>query len=166
MLVDFDTLPKNARVWLYQANRTLTQQEQIEINKFLSDFLENWTAHQQILKASVKILNNFFVIIALDEGYRAASGCSIDKQVHCLKQIEGKWGISLLDHSQIAYVSENTIHLVNFKEVKSAIGENKITPQTLIVNKNIATISDLQSSLFLPAQETWLKNYFQPASVV
>ncbi len=165
MFVSFDTLPNDARVWVYQANRTLTPQEQIDMITFLSNFLENWTAHQQILKASVKILNNFLVIIALDESYQAASGCSIDKQVHCIKQIEEKWGISLLDHSQIAYVSENTIQLVNFKEVKSAIGENKITPQTLIVNKNIATIGDLQSSLFLPAQETWLKNYFQTANV-
>ncbi len=165
MFVDFDTLPPDSRVWLYQANRNLTQQEQIEIIKFLSDFLENWTAHQQTLKASVKILNDFLIIIALDEAYQAASGCSIDKQVHHIKQIEEKLGISLLDHSQIAYISENSICFVNFKEVKSAIDKNKITPQTLIVNRNIATIGDLQSSLFLLAQETWLKNYFQTVSI-
>jgi len=165
MFVNFDTLPKNARVWLYQSSRSLTQQEQIGINKFLSDFLDNWTAHKQVLRASAKILNNFFVIIALDEGHQVASGCSIDKQVHCIRQIEEQWGISLLDHSQIAYLGEDTIKLIHFKEIKAAIGKNIITPQTLVVNKNIAVIEDVQSSLFVFAQETWLKNYFQFARI-
>lgn len=165
MFVDFDTLPNDARVWVYQANRTLTPQEQIDITTFLSDFLENWTAHQQTLRASVKILNNFFVIIALDEGYQAASGCSIDKQVHHIKQIEEKLGISLLDHAQIACLSENEIKTIHFSKIKAAISENELTPQTLIFNKSISKISDLKTSWLLPAQETWLKNYFQPVSV-
>ncbi|GAB4127416.1 MAG: hypothetical protein OHK0045_19840 [Raineya sp.] len=160
MFVNFDTLPTNARVWIYQANRALTEQEQSEIIKFLSDFLENWTAHQQTLKASAKILNNFFILIALDEDYQAASGCSIDKQVHCIKQIEQQWGISLLDNTQVAYIFENQIKLIHFKEIKNAIAQNLIAPQTLIFNRNIATIQDLQHSWLVPAQTTWLKTYF------
>lgn len=165
MFVDFDKLPKDARVWVYQANRTLTPQEQIDITTFLSDFLENWTAHQQTLRASVKILNDFFVIIALDEGYQAASGCSIDKQVHHIKQIEEKLGVSLLDHAQIAYFFGNEVKTIHFSKIKVAISEGIVAPHTLIFNKNITKICDLQTSWLLPAQETWLKNYFQPASV-
>lgn len=166
MFVDFDTLPADARVWIYQANRTLTPEEQAEIHQFLADFLENWTAHQHVLRASAKILNDFFVIIALDEGYHAASGCSIDKQVHCIKQIEQKWGVSLLDHTQIAYLSGENIQLVHFKEIKKAIAANQLTPETLVFNKNIATIGELHNSWLLPAQNTWLKSYFTQKEMI
>lgn len=161
MFVDFDTLPAEARVWVYQANRPLNPKEQREIISFLSDFLENWTAHQQSLKASTKIMDNFFLIIGVDERFQAASGCSIDKQVHCIKQIEEKWKVSLLDHSQVAYLSEDKVKFVHFKKIKEAIIENAISPETLIFNKNIGTKKDLENVWLLPAQETWLKNYFQ-----
>jgi len=166
MFVAFDTLPAEARVWVYQSNRLLTEAEQTEITKFLSDFLENWTAHEQTLKASAKIICDFFLVIALDESFNVASGCSIDKQVHCIKQIEQKWKVSLLDHSQVAYLSDtNEKKFVNFREIKQAISKGKITPQTRIFNKNIATIQDLRNSFVLPAHQTWLKNYFQTAVV-
>lgn len=161
MFVDFDTLPAEARVWVYQANRPLNQEEQKEILTFLSGFLENWTAHQQSLRASAKIMDNFFVIVGLDEEFQAASGCSIDKQVHFIKQIEEKWKVSLLDHSQIAYLSEGEVKFVHFNKIKDAIIEGIISPETLIFNKNIATKKDLESAWLLPAQETWLKSYFQ-----
>jgi hypothetical protein len=166
MFVAFDTLPAEARVWVYQSNRLLTETEQTEITKFLSDFLENWTAHEQTLKASAKIICDFFLVIALDESFNVASGCSIDKQVHCIKQIEQKWNVSLLDNSQVAYLSDtNEIKFVNFREIKQAISKGKITPQTRIFNKNIATIQDLRNSFLLPAHQMWLKNYFQTAVV-
>ena len=166
MFVAFDTLPAEARVWVYQSDRGFTETEQTEITKFLSDFLENWTAHEQTLKASAKIICDFFLVIALDESFNVASGCSIDKQVHCIKQIEQKWKVSLLDNSQVAYLSDtNEIKFVNFREIKQAISEGKITPQTRIFNKNIATIQDLRNSFVLPAHQTWLKNYFQTAVV-
>lgn len=35
MLVDFNTLPETSRVWIYQANRSFTEQELEEIKKNL-----------------------------------------------------------------------------------------------------------------------------------
>lgn len=166
MFVDFDTLPAEARVWVYQSNRPFNLEEQGEIITFLSDFLANWTAHQRSLKASAKIMNNFFVLIGVDEGFQAVSGCSIDKQVHCIKEIEEKWNVSLLDHSQVAYLSEDGVKLVHFKKIKEAISKNNISAETLIFNKNISTKKDLESSWLLPAQETWLKSYFQNTTAV
>ena len=67
MLVDFNTLPGTSRVWIYQANRTFTEAELLEIEKGLQDFLQEWTAHGNDLKAGFEIRYNRFIIIALDQ---------------------------------------------------------------------------------------------------
>ena len=45
MLVNFDTLPETARIWIYQCNRSFSDSELEEISEKLSVFLEGWTAH-------------------------------------------------------------------------------------------------------------------------
>ena len=45
MLVDFNSLPETSRVWIYQCNRSLTENEISEISNKLDIFIENWTAH-------------------------------------------------------------------------------------------------------------------------
>ena len=51
MLVDFNTLPDDSRIWIYQANRTLTEDEVSEIETKLSKFIQEWTAHGANLNA-------------------------------------------------------------------------------------------------------------------
>ncbi len=45
MLVNFDTLPETARIWIYQCNRSFSDSELEEISKKISVFLEEWAAH-------------------------------------------------------------------------------------------------------------------------
>ncbi len=86
MLVPFKELPESSRVWIYQANRSLSEQELQEINTKLEDFITQWTAHGANLKASFEIRYKRFIILALDQELNAASGCSIDASVHFIQQ--------------------------------------------------------------------------------
>ena len=45
MLVDFENLPEDSRIWIYQANRKLSGEEVEMINEKAKAFLVNWTAH-------------------------------------------------------------------------------------------------------------------------
>ena len=49
------------------------------------------------LKGSFKILDGYFIIIALDESYTSASGCSIDKCMNFIKSLESVYDVDLLD---------------------------------------------------------------------
>ena len=41
MLVNFDQLPEESRVWIYQANRSFSEEELEEINSKLQTFLDS-----------------------------------------------------------------------------------------------------------------------------
>ena len=58
MIVDFDTLNNESRVWVYQSNRTISIEEIIEIELKIKDFLISWTAHGSDLQASFLIKYN------------------------------------------------------------------------------------------------------------
>ena len=88
MIVDFDKIANDSRIWIFQANRIFLKPELEFLKKSISLFLNSWTAHGSQLNASFKINYNIFIIIALDEKDSTATGCSIDKLINFMKQIE------------------------------------------------------------------------------
>ena len=104
MLVDFNTLPDDSRIWIYQANRTLTEDEVSEIETKLSKFIQEWTAHGASLNAGFEIKYKRFIVIALDQERNAATGCSIDASVHFIMQLEKDYDIDLMDKMNVPVV--------------------------------------------------------------
>ena len=82
MLVEFETLPDTSRVWVYQASRSFNSDELTELKEAFNNFITDWTAHGQDLKAGYEMRYNRFIILALDQSVTSASGCSIDTSVH------------------------------------------------------------------------------------
>ena len=66
MYIDFDKLPDTARVWVYQADRPLSDGEVNTIGESLQLALGQWAAHGQPLLASAKVVENRFVIVGVD----------------------------------------------------------------------------------------------------
>ena len=69
MYIDFDKLPDKARVWVYQANRPLTDGDVKTIEEAFQPALNQWAAHGQPLLASAQVVENRFVVVGVDEGY-------------------------------------------------------------------------------------------------
>ncbi|MCU0440507.1 MAG: hypothetical protein MUC49_21650 [Raineya sp.] len=161
MYTSFENMPLSSRIWIYQADRELTILEQEQIISELKNFLENWTAHQQTLKASGKIEYNRFIIIAVDESVNLASGCSIDKQVHFIQKLESQLQVPFLDRSLIAFKSDNEIFTVRLPKIGEAVKNGQITPQTYTFNNAITNLESLNTTWLQPASETWLQRYFQ-----
>lgn len=83
----FETLNPESRVWLYQANRALSPTEINWLQDELNQFTEQWAAHGNQLQAAGKVLNPFFIALAVDLTHENASGCSIDASVRFVKAV-------------------------------------------------------------------------------
>ena len=88
MLVPFQDLPANSRLWIYQSDRKFSEDELLKLQEALNSFLNDWTAHGASLNAGFEIKYDRFIVIGLDQSASAASGCSIDSQVRFIQQIE------------------------------------------------------------------------------
>ena len=72
-------LPDSSRVWLFGAQRILTEIEEISIHRRLLDFIAGWQAHGKDLTADFCIIHRCVLVVVVDESKEAPSGCSIDK---------------------------------------------------------------------------------------
>ncbi|SDK29893.1 hypothetical protein SAMN05421823_102389 [Catalinimonas alkaloidigena] len=166
MHVSFDQLPDTARLWVYQANRAFSPAEQQTLTVMLTQFCEQWAAHSQPLQASFRLVHDQFIVLAVDERYHAASGCSIDASVQVIRQLEQQLGISLLDRSQVAYLTDEGVQLVSLANAKALVTDGVIQPETPVFNNAVASLGDWRTSWEIPASQSWMKRFFASRSVV
>src|SRR5690606_1059724 len=118
MFVPFESLPSDARIWIFQSNRRFTSDELQLAESHLRDFTEQWVVHGAPLRSSYSIRHDQFVILAADERDQAASGCSIDSSVRAVKELEARLQVSLFDRNLIAFLEGDRVSLYPLKELK------------------------------------------------
>ena len=165
MYIDFDKLPNNARVWVYQANRPLTESEVKTIEESLQPALREWAAHGQPLLASAQVINNRFVVVGVDEGYNLPSGCSIDASVRIMRQIGQQLSIDFLDRSAAIRLADGSVQTFGLPAIKDAVADGIITPDTTVVNTLVKTKADFLADWHIRAADSWLKRYFKTVTV-
>lgn len=148
------------RIWIYQANRILTQDERARIQTKLASFTSQWKAHAQKLTAYAQVKYNLFIILAVDESVALPSGCSIDKSVHLLKSLEGELGITLFDRMQIAYRSIEGIRVVPRKQFEQLIDEGAIHQNTIVFNNLASSKEEFDTNWEIPFKNSWHAKVF------
>lgn len=148
------------RIWIYQSNRELTEQESQWVTNKLSDFTRQWAAHGKQLAARAEVRFNRFIILFLNEAMEAASGCSIDSSVRFLKEIEKELSIDLFDRMQIAYRKEDVIEAVSRPEFEKLIDLGEVNESTIVFNNTVANSEELSSHWEVPMKDSWHARVF------
>lgn len=155
MLVDFKLLPDTSRIWIYQASRSFSSDEISEIKTKLDAFIENWTAHGADLQASYEIKYKRFIILALNQGANAATGCSIDASVHFIQQLETEYEISLLDKMNVSYKQGEFIAYKPLLDFKKMVKDKAVSKDTIVFNNLVTNIGEYQEFWEVPMQDSW-----------
>ncbi|WP_210462728.1 hypothetical protein [Rufibacter roseolus] len=161
MYVPFEQLPPYSRVWVYQINRPLTEGEEARMNGLLQDFVTEWSSHGRDLQASFSIKEHHFLFLATNEEVASASGCSIDKSVAFLRQLEQEFNVQLFDRTQLAFRQEGGVRTLPLARIKAEVAAGALSPDSLYFDTLIPTVGALQEQWPKPAKDTWLARYFQ-----
>lgn len=149
-----------SKVWIYQSDRKLTETETTQLETSLYQFAQTWTAHNQQLKASAQVVFNRFIILLVDESQAGASGCSIDKSVRFMKDVESEFNINLFDRFQTAYIEGEQIKSANREEFENLLREGKVNQETIVFNNMVSTLADLQTNWQVPLKNSWHNRVF------
>ncbi len=148
-------MPNDARLWVYQSNRKLSDNEVDEIKKIGINFIAEWSAHGASLKASFDILYNLFIVITVDEKQALASGCSIDKSVHFIKKIEQKFNLNLFDRMRVAYKNGTEISSCSLSEFEKLANQKIVDESTIVFNNMVTTKLGFDNSWEIPLKQSW-----------
>ncbi|HET8839343.1 MAG TPA: ABC transporter ATPase [Flavobacteriaceae bacterium] len=155
MLVKFEELPAEARIWIYQANRPFTEEELSEIKEDLDDFIQDWTAHGADLKAGYDIRYRRFIIIGLDQATTMASGCSIDSSVYFIQNLEKKYDVDLLDKMNVSYKQGEFIAYKQLLDFKKMVKNRSVSENTIVFNNLVTNKEEYEKNWEVPLKESW-----------
>lgn len=155
MLTDFETLPNNSRVWVYQSDRKLSDEEVAIITEKTTQFLTQWTAHGANLEAGFEIKYNRFIVIGLNQENASASGCSIDASVHFIQQLEKQFDLDLLDKMNVTYYNGDFIAHKSLADFKKMAKARSVSPNTVVFNNLVNTKEEYLENWEVPAKESW-----------
>lgn len=161
MLVDFNTLPEESRVWIYQANRSFTDQEISEIQEKLDTFIENWTAHGSDLQSGYIIKYKRFIVIALNQNLNKATGCSIDASVHFIQQLEKDYNVDLMDKMNVSYKQGDYIAYKTLLDFKKMAKDKAVSKHTIVFNNMVTNIAEFNENWEVPASDSWHSRFLK-----
>ncbi len=151
-------LPDHARVWIYQSNRELSTNEVIEIQQLTNIFAKNWASHGRGLSAEGAVVHNRFLVLAVDEASAGASGCSIDKSVAFVRDLQNKYQIDLLDRMTFAFRNQkNEIEYAKRDEFAQLYQTKTIDNNTLVFNNLVDNLHDFRSKWEISLADSWHK---------
>jgi hypothetical protein len=157
MYISFNSLPPTSRIWIYQSNREFTVTEIAKIGSATHAFLNSWTSHDEALPASYTILYNRFLVIAIDDSQVSAGGCSIDKSMHFIQQLEKEFSVSLTDRWLFAFRKGDQVQAVKRDEFEALVEKGEITEDTIVFNNLIQSKAELSTKWEVPLKHSWHK---------
>lgn len=150
------------KVWIYQADRFFTQPEHEIAQAKLDSFIKEWTAHGSQLAGKAEIINNLFIVLTVDEEIAQVTGCSIDKSVRILKELEEELNIGLFNRTLISYRdNENNIQLVSRDVFEALCKEGEVNADTIVFNNLVQTEGDLVEKWEVPMKDSWHATVFK-----
>lgn len=161
MRIDFDKMPDHSRVWIYQADRELLDEEIDQINELTANFLEEWTAHGSSLHSSSKIFYKRFLVLTVNEDYAQASGCSIDTAFKFVRYLESEFNVAFMDRTNVALLeNSDQVKTVKLNDLRNLVASHELKEDTLVFDNLVDHIGQFKNDWITPASNTWLKKYF------
>lgn len=160
MLVELTDLKDHARVWIYASAEVLDAARIAMLSQELANFCSTWESHGKPLVSSFQVIENRFIVLAVDEEMAGASGCSIDKSVAFIKSLvqNGLW--QPLENNFIFYINEfDSYDFFDFKKANELFANGTLDSDTLILNNSVQTLGEFRTNWKVPAHRTWLKKY-------
>ncbi len=161
MLVPFSELPEISRVWVYQANRSFSVDELVEISRKLDVFVSQWAAHGANLKAGYEIKYNRFIVLAVDGGHNNASGCSIDASVHFIQELEKEYNVDLMDRMNVSFKSGEFVAYKSLVDFKKMVKSRAVSEKTIVFNNLVNTIAEFKENWEVPITESWHNRFLK-----
>lgn len=140
----------SSKIWIFQPNRLLTQNEVNFIDDNATKFNQKWNAHGANLTSAFNC-NEYEVTFVVNANANQASGCSIDSLTRFIKQIQEKLNVDFFNRMIVTYKSNDEYKINHYTEID--LNNQNI----LILDNTVTTLKDYLNRA-KPISETWIKN--------
>ena len=160
-----NNLPESAKVWVFQSDRELSEEEVKLIESKCQSFLQEWNTHGTALVASAEVFYQRFLVFFVDELQVKASGCSIDKMTALVKAFENKLGNSFFNRLLVAYEdNESNIKTCPLSAFEDNCNNGTLNETTTVFNNLITNKKEFANSWKTSIKNSWHSRYLKPVN--
>ncbi len=156
---DYTLYPDSAKVWIYQSNKYLGEDEIAYLKVQLDDFVSSWESHGKTLTGTTQIFYNLFVVFFVDEEGDTMCGRAQDASVNLMKKLEQELEVSFLDRMVQAYKKGDQVKAVKMNDFTDLLATNEIDENTIVYNNMVTTKVDFDSKWEVPLKNSWHKQF-------
>ena len=154
--VSFDELPSDARLWIFSAERALSEAERARVLDEVDAFIDQWAAHDVPLTTARDLRYDQFVFVAVDEHAAGASGCSIDALVRRMKALQAELGVELVNHAPVLYRDTAGIARVSRERFVDLVASGLVSRETVVFDNTLTRVGAVRDGHWeLPAADSW-----------
>lgn len=159
--VEFETLPDEARVWVFAADRDLFGTDAAAMLGAVDAFLSEWKAHGTPLRCARDWRDGRFLAVGVDQGAAGASGCSIDGLFRVFKEGADVLGASLLNPGMTYWRdADGKVRSSRRIEVRQLVENGTISQASPVFDTTVQDAGAWRRAFERPAADTWV--YRQP----
>lgn len=164
--VSFDSLPADARVWVFASDRVLDESASQLLLTDVDAFLSQWNAHGHALTCARDWRDAMFLAIGVDQSTAGASGCSIDGLFRTLKRLEPSLGATMLPAGRVYWRDASGAVTSGDRAAFSArSAEGQVTAETRVFDTTVNAASAWRASFERPAGEAWHRTLLKSSRV-
>lgn len=155
-LVPFDSLPDDARVWVFGSANRLSDDSAAEMLDSVDRYLERWAAHGAPLSSARDWRDGRFLTIAVDQRTAGASGCSIDGLYRELRALESRLGGALVPGGCVYFrTPAGRTEAVSREEFARLASDGAVTPETTVFDPTVQTLGEWRSRFETRVADSW-----------
>ena len=155
-LVPLDTLPDDARTWVFGSDKLLDESEAADLLRETDTFLAGWKAHGSPLTVGRDWSNGRFLTVAVDQSAAGASGCSIDGLFRALRALEPRLGASMVNSGLVYYRDDSgAIQSVTRDDFTGLAARGKIRQETKVFDPTVITLGEWRARFESDVDHSW-----------
>jgi hypothetical protein len=155
--VPFDSLPDDARLWVFAAAAPLDAERAGQLLTEVDRFLDTWAAHGEPLRAARDWRDDRFLAVGVDQSTAGASGCSIDGLFRRLQALEPQLGTTLLGGASRVYWRDASgrVQTSPRADARALTARGAWGPDSPVFDLGVTTAGDWRHRFEWPARDSW-----------
>ncbi|MDG1805683.1 ABC transporter ATPase [Flavicella sp.] len=160
MISDYNSLPDDAKVWVFPSQKKLYANEIESIEKKISDFILEWENENEDLTATFTIKYNRFIVL-FAETETTISTKTTNELISFIIQLQTDLETELMDKMNACFKQGQYVQYKDLKDFKKLIKDKGVNKKTIVFDNTIATKLEFDEYWEVPASESWYGNMFK-----
>jgi hypothetical protein len=158
MILPFDEIADDSKLWIFPSSRKFYPQELAGLNIKLEDFFNTWKNEGAPLTCSYRLIYDRFIVIAVDTTLINLTIEAHDQLSDFIQQLEQEFSILLMDKINVCYKQGEFVQYKDIKDFRQLIKNKGVSPKTTVFNNMITTKEELSYLWEINIMDSWLSH--------